>query len=466
MRARRGQVALYLVLVLVAIVFLMVMNVGAYLAVSARNRTMNAGDAAAIAVAKRQGELLNRIGELNVEHLKLAMAGGLSARARIAEIVAEQSRLCFLGPIDGIAVGNQCARDNGIEVSDAMTKILKQHAFDVRNIYAMNPESYPPPWEGAWEEYAQHLELAIGDGLRAGPDNVDFVDALGGHILLNKQFYNAIAGRNWCWFNFNAATLLTGYSSYLDWGPIPSASSESRLQRCLNSEVYSLHLNRRVGSALDLFGKETIARLTDSAVSSVTNTPLLKDRRQVWFCYGNEWREWWEIDPDGAWRFPVVGKVKREYNVRGCAAICRCTRDIPNVVSDSCERRAVWTAAAKPFGTVVNDEGETDVVTALGRLVTPAFDSVQLVPIDTVGGRDLSTADAEWMDHVRSHLPCYLDKGPKRCSGSCFYCQQLRKWERRGFRRTGSVWIRYHARECVRPTGSGGSSHGGSAHGH
>lgn len=464
MTAKRGQVALYLVLTLVAITFLMVMNVGAYLAVSARNRTMNAGDAAAIAVAKHQGELLNRIGELNVEHLKLALEGGPHAVLRIAEIRGEQARLCFLGPLEGIARGNQAARDNGIAIDDGMTKILKQHAFDIRSVYVTNPQSYPEPWKGAWEEYAQRLELALGDGLRAGPDNVEFVDAAGGHMLLNKQFYHAIAGRNWCWFNFNAKSLIDGYASYRDWGPLPVADPATRLERCQNCEVYSLHLVSRQGSALDLFGKEAVARLLERSVSSVTNAPLLKDRRQVWFCYGGEWRTWWEIDPDGEWQFPVVGKVKSEYDVRGCAAICRCTRDIPNVVDDAPERRAVWSAAAKPFGKVENDEGQSDVVTALGRLVTPAFDSAHLVPLDTVGGRDLSTADADWMTHVREHLPYYLDKGPH--GGSCWYCQQLFLWEQRSFRKTGSLWIRYHGRECIRNCGGGGTSHGGSAHGH
>lgn len=51
MKARSGQVAVYLVLALVAIVVLVLMNVGAFLAVSARNRTMNGGDAAALSVA-------------------------------------------------------------------------------------------------------------------------------------------------------------------------------------------------------------------------------------------------------------------------------------------------------------------------------------------------------------------------------------------------------------------------------
>ena len=53
MKGRRGQVALYLVLVLVAICLLAVMNVGTFLGVSARNTTMNGGDAASLAAAVR-----------------------------------------------------------------------------------------------------------------------------------------------------------------------------------------------------------------------------------------------------------------------------------------------------------------------------------------------------------------------------------------------------------------------------
>ena len=62
MKAKPGQVALYLVLVLVAITVLAIMNVGVYLSVATKNRAMNAGDAAALATARRQGELLNEIG--------------------------------------------------------------------------------------------------------------------------------------------------------------------------------------------------------------------------------------------------------------------------------------------------------------------------------------------------------------------------------------------------------------------
>ena len=44
MKANRGQVAVYLALVLVAIAVLTLMNVGTFLGVRARNYTMNSGE--------------------------------------------------------------------------------------------------------------------------------------------------------------------------------------------------------------------------------------------------------------------------------------------------------------------------------------------------------------------------------------------------------------------------------------
>lgn len=462
MKMRNGQVALYLVLTLVAITFLTLMNVGSFLAVSAKNKTMNAGDSAALSVAKMQGELLNRIGEINIGHLKAAIEND---EAKCEELMEEQLRKCFLGPLEGIRLGNDAAKANGIEKSDAMEKILKQHVIDIRTVYIPNPQFYPAPWEGAWEEYAQHLELAIGDGIYAGPDNVDFVDMATGHYLLNKMFYSAIAGRNWCWFHFNAPELLGSYTNFRSWAPLPLPDVETRRLRCCNSEVYSLHLDPRKGSAVEMLGTNLIVKLTDKSIEDIMQSHLITNKNQVWFFYGEGvWRKWWEIDPDGAWRFPVVGPVKPQYDVRGAAAICRVTKDIPNVVSDNGERVSVWAAAAKPFGSVENDDGEEDVVTQLKNFVTPAFTAAKLVPLDSVGGKDLSTADAQWMNHVRNHLPKYMKDGPDELHG-CFYCSQLKQWEKSWFREQGTRWLKYNSADCVRGTGPG-PAQGGTAHGH
>lgn len=463
MNARSGQVALYLALVLVAIAFLVLMNLGVYLGVSARNATMNSGDAAALAVAHYQGELINRIGEWNLEHLRSALEGDAE---KCAELTRRQLRTSFLDPLEGISIGNAAAKENGCDQSDRMKGILADHARDVRLYYATNPDVYPEPWEGAWEEYAQHLEIAISNGIWAGPDNVDFLDAATGHLLLNQGFYQAIASRNWCWFHFNATGLLSNYTSFRDWPPLPGRDSETRRRKCVNSEVYSLNLDLRVGSAVELLGTNLIARLLRVSTDEISRAPLLHDRAQGWFFFDtyDPWRVWWEIDPLGEWEFPAMGSVKPEYNIRGCAAVCRTSRVFSTVVDDATEREAVWSGAAKPLGTVENEQGETDVVTALKGFVTPCFVETKLVPLDTVGGRDLSTADPDWMEHVRHHLDTYLAYGPNGLS-PCWYCRQLAVWEGSNFRATGATWLKYHARDCVRPSGPQGG-HGGSAHGH
>ena len=475
MDSRPGQVALFLALVLVAVTVLVLANVGAFLSVTAKNRAMNAGDAAALAVAKRQGELLNEIGALNVAHVKAALeADGASeaslqaARAACEAIVLRQRRLCFLGPLEGIRLGNEAAEANGAKPSEEMRAILRQHVIDVRTGYATTLDAYPEPWPGAWEEYAQRLELALGEPMCAGPDNVEFVDDAAGHFLLDREFYHAVAGRNWCWFFYSGGGLLDSYSGFRDWAPLPRADDETRLARCANSEVYSLHLKPKAGRAVDLLGDGLIRRLTGRTAQEVRDAPLLNDPEQVWFLYDTSeagyWRKWTEIDPGGDWAFPVIGPVKEEYDVRGAAAVCRVAFDAPTLLTEE-TRTVAWAAAAKPFGTVEDERGAPAVATAQKALVLPAtFRDVRLVPLDAVGGRDLATADAEWMRHVREDLPLYLLNGPTASQG-CYYCAQLVDWERASLRRQGREWLRLNSSSCSRPSG-GTYGRGGTPHGH
>ena len=121
MKAERGQVALYLAMVLVAVMVLALMNVGAFLAVRAKNHAMNAGDAAALAAARRQGELLNEIGRLNLRHAEadyreLCKPPGERDWSESAEIVHRQRRIAFLGPLDCLRVANEAAKANGVSV--------------------------------------------------------------------------------------------------------------------------------------------------------------------------------------------------------------------------------------------------------------------------------------------------------------------------------------------------------------
>lgn len=465
--AHPGQVAIYLLMVLVAICLLALLNVDTFVSVRGKNRVQNAGDAAALAAARVQGRLLNRIGQLNFEHVLAAAAGDTN---RCAEIVLEQRRLALLGPVDGVKESSKAARKNGMANSEDFVSILKAHAETVRIIYAGGHgggDPYPEPWPDAWTEYAMAIENAISEGVAAGADNIEFYDAFGGHLLLNREFYQAIAGREWCWFYFNAMSTLESYDSYHDWGPLPSRRSNT----VGNSEIYSLHVIARKGPITDTFSIDELCELATHygfklTPESFTEDSTISDPDDTWFFFEpGVWRRWSEISPwgvDGYEGFPVVGEVKPEFDTRGCAAICRCLTGVTTVANDS---TAIynWSGAAKPFGSVEVD-GTPSPVTANNYFVVPAFTDVRLVPLDSVGGANLATADAGWVTHVREHLGPYFDRGP-RTNGGCFFCAQLATWEQRAFRKAGLAWLKIHSHTCTRPRGGGGG-HGGTAHGH
>lgn len=472
---RKGQVALYLLMVLVGIFLIALLNVDVFVAVRGKNRVQNGGDAAALAAARKQGRLLNEIGKLNLDHLEAALANDVRT---CEEIVLRQRRLALLGPVDGLRLANSAAKKNGMEVREEFGLILRRHVQDIRTVYAGGGgagDPYPEPFPGAWTEYATAIENVISEGLACGPDNVEFYGAAGGHMLLTREFYYAIAGRDWCWFHWNAEGLLTTYENYHGWSPLPSRE-ENSLE---NSEIFNLHVRAWTGALTDLMTTQEIDHVCRTYGSGpldpelLANSSVITNRDQVWFLYegghggGGRWGTWFDglrlAGDEEGFEFPIVGEIKPEYNVRGCASICRCIQETEALATDITSQLN-WSAGAKPFGTVENFEGETDVVTALNGLVVPCFSAVRLVAIDSVGGENLATADYGWVTHVREHLGGYLADGPR--SGDCFYCQQLVTWESSSFRETGVTWLRYNSGNCVRATPGPGGGHGGTSHGH
>ena len=475
---RRGQVAIYLLTVLVALFLVALLNVDAFGFVRGKHRAQNAGDAAALAAARKQGRLLNEIGRLNVEHIIAAVGNDAEECERIA---MDQRRLVLLGPVDGLRLASRAAKKNGMKVRDEFAEILRDHIADIRLVYMdgtnSEGEPYPEPYPGAWGEYAAKIEEVVSEGLACGPDNVEFYGAQGGHYLLMKDFYHAVAAENWCWFRWKAEGLLDGYSSYHDWAPLPVRDERSME----NSEIFSLHVRAWQGAITDILDTNEIRHICreygggEIPQEELEKSYVITNREQVWFFFeggrpgdgGYNWGRWFNglalAGDDDGYDFPIVGEIKPEYNVRGCAAICRCVNDVEAVAAEGVSSVA-WAAAAKPFGTVQNFEGETDVATALKSFVVPCFSHVRLVPLDSVGGRDLSTADYGWVTHVRKHLGPYLDDGPRHAH-ECFYCLQLQTWERRSFRESGRRWLRYYSDTCIRGSGGGGSR-GGTSHGH
>ena len=465
MVARGGQVALYLLMAIIAIFLLALLNVDTFLSVRTKNRLQNGGDAAALAAARMQGELINEIGKLNVEHICAAADGDKLA---CDDIELQLRRLLLIAPLRAIGAANKAAKANGLPVTTEYGESLREHAAVVRSLYANGgggpADPYPPSYPGAWQEYAAALEAEAGS-LAMMPMNLQYYSAPGQHMILNPDFYKAIAGRDWCWFYFNNEQVLNNYSSYHDWPDL----SEIPLNSTENSEIFSLNLTMKHQALADTFSFGKIEELGNIPPNTITpeGTNLFKSAGQAWVFFDKAyWRPWssgrtFYVD-GGARELPTVGPVKEEYNISGCWAVCGTHNARTSLTTDGTHNYS-WSAAAKPFG--VLDDGRP--VTDDKYFVRPCMTAVRLVPTDSVASADaISTADPAWVRHRRKHIEPYLQGGPNACEPTCWYCKQLKRWENDYFRQSGAIWLKYHSRECIRPVGSGASKTGGTTHAH
>ena len=459
MRMRRGQVALYIILVLVAVTVLTIGNVGIFLAVRAKNRSMNAGDAAALAAARRQAELLNEIGRLNLRHAEADYVGDWE---RSREIVRQQRRIAFLGPLDCVRAANEAAKANGATPSYEFSQILLTHASDVSSKYVQYPELYPEPWEGAWEEYAAELRAVAAGGLAAGPDNAEFLNAVECFPLTSKSFYAMIEGESWC------KLVVAGLTRLLDMDlhnlPQPVYGETAAV---VNSEICSLHLETRMlllePAELHDF-RELLARngATFPETKPVEDDRAPDDPSRVYFFYdASAWCAWSPQITKA--NLPLSGTIRPEFDVKGCASVFRVYEDVPQLLSGT-TRRGYWNAAAKPFGTISASLSRSIVTDpdAYG-MVLPAFEAVRLVPLALADEGDLSTADAAWLSHVRDHVPRLFTEGADGLDAACRYCSSLAKWNDPDFRAKAAAWIAANEETCRRGSGGPGPT-GGTAY--
>ena len=137
-----------------------------------------------------------------------------------------------------------------------------------------------------------------------------------------------------------------------------------------NSEIFNLHVSAWKGAITDLLSTNEIQHICrtygDGEIpqEELEKSYVITNREQVWFFFegarpgagGGNWGRWFNgltlAGDDEGYEFPIVGEIKPEYNVRGCAAICRCIQDVEAVAIEA-ESSVKWAAAAKPFGTVV-----------------------------------------------------------------------------------------------------------------
>lgn len=456
---RHGQTLIFLLMVLLVLFFAAIWHFDLHKIIYVKTLSQNAGDAAALAAARWQGRTLNLIGDLNIVQAIALMNGDTDAAATVAEL---QARLCFAGPMIAAMASQQAAKHNRIYVNKQFTEYLEDHADTVRNVYPMmfNDDGemlFPEPFENAWSEYADMIEMLCDHGIAAAPDNMQlYNDRTGGHILLNQDFYDAVNGRDWCWFYFNHSTLLEDYTDYTWWPPLPPLIPNPEP---VNSEIFGLGL-RRWTSIDTLATVDTMENLR--TIRSLYGTEIdgtVMTFTATWYAYAPaSWSEWTIFEPGTS--FPIVGPVKPEYNVTGADAAIRIETETTRLTPGSGADTITWTAAAKPFGTL-ND----GLVNRYG-IVLPAFSDVRLIAVDASSAPSGGSFNLEWRNHIENHLPPYMVSGPDVISSSCLFCQALITWEDPSFREEGCLWLEDNSHLCYTTGGSGSPSSGGTRRAH
>jgi hypothetical protein len=464
-RPRRGQIMIFAILALVILVFVALWNFDLHKIIAVKAISQNAGDSAALAAARWQGQTLNLIGDLNILQAAALMRGEPETAATIADL---QARLCYVGPMIGFLAAQQAAKNNGIYVNTDFTDRVRDHALTVRTFYplATGPSDqplFPEPFPDAWAEYSGMIEAVAANGIAAAPDNARFYTDYGGdHTLLDPDFYDAIAGRYWCWFYFNHPGLLSSYSRYTDWPPLPPTFT---FAQPINSEFFSLDLVR-----LDLTDDMAVFEVMDSLreerglSSTLIIATNLTGVTAAWYAYApDRWTAWDAISPTNNPSFPLAGPVRPEYNYAGADAAIRIQNTVPRRSPGAPSSTLLWSAAAKPFGSLGSEPQRPDAA----GLVLPAFHDVRLIPVDASSAPAGGAFNIAWRIHIEQHLPGYMQSGPQASSvdSSCGYCRQLITWEDPSFRSGGRSWLASNSNTCD-IAGGPGSPGGGTRRGH
>ncbi len=458
-----GQTMMFVIMTLVVLAFVAFLVFDVHKILHLKSRSRVAGDAAALAAARWQGQSLNLIGDLNVAQAIAISEALLRGEEDFADTLALgdlQTRVSFVGPMMGVVAAQQAAKHNGMFVNPRFTQEFRDHAATVRTDYNIRfPSAYTP--DGAatsWDDYADMIEAIASQGLAVAVDNPHYyVDYTGSHLLLNPSFYDAISTRSWCWFLSNAYDELQTYTSWLDWPPLPVIVDPSPI----NSEFFSLGISRvtTLSRLPGLQGSgdlaEVIRRLADLAEQDIPSE--VAEQEAHWATYRPaRWSSWTgRIGPG----FPWAGEIRGEHNYTGADAAVRLENRSARLGRAATSDVVEWTAAGKPFGHLDTDDGR-DRPNRFG-LVLPAFREVNLIPVDTSSAPAGGTRPG-WAEFVRVYLPLYMQYGPYALPSGNWYAQQLVTWENPVFRMEGVQWLMVNRQDCYRrPSGPGGGGGSG-----
>jgi len=463
---KKGQVLVLALFILVILTFIALFNFDLHKMIFSKSRLRTAGDSSALMAGRWQGISLNLIGDLNLMHA-IALSVDPPDAETCDAIVNTQHRICYVGPMVAFSASQQAAKNNKMYNNDDFTEIIAEQAMTVATLYRAVSEDgsmlFPEPYPGCWLDYSRMLMAIAEEGVAAAPDNAKFyTDYTGGHILLDIGFYQAIAGRQWCWFHHNAPSLLEDYEEFFPcwWDPLPDTS----FRAFMNSEIFGLglaKLSTELGDMVDLGTLNTLSQ--QRGLSSITSDAL--STNTAWFCYSpTVWRTWDVLPSSSAAPssgLPMTGTVKPQYNYWGADAVTRTemevTRLTPGSGGSTNKNTLVWTSAAKPFG-YLNQQNRPNEY----GVVLPAFRDVRLIPIDASSTPSGGAFNIAWREHIKDHLPIYMENGPT--NNGCSYCRQLNLWENTEFRESGVEWLENYSYLC-QPMGGGGIG-GGTSIGH
>lgn len=472
MKGRNGQVALYLVMVLLAIAVLMVVNINAFLAVRSKNRMMNAVDGAAIAAAKFQGALLNEVGRMNVEHLRAAVLGEPWTDAAGENPEIRLRELTLLRPIEAIRISNEAAADWGFASGDS-PRAAEGFADHIQEIL-QNPDLYPPADGGInlWHIYAEKLAAALSGNPAVLPNYMEMVNPGSSGLFASSAFYDVLAAKAWCWFSIG------DHAQYLDEDPSQVAPYEvTPVEVPENSEVYSLHVaygtwmdsgwaDEWRGTGFSETWTNFVLKVT--GLESFATNSYAASETEVWAFYDDNWRTWsTTYNPDD---FPIAGTIRPEYDVAGCVASCMMLGNIQQIREDEDRGQVdgnsiLVTAEAKPIGTVEGLDGGTAPVTAYNRFIAPSrpgeriFTEAQLVLMGSVPRSPGCSMEPDWYEHVKKHVPGSPSPG-------CGYCKLWSEWSNPAFRSSIRSWLQQNAESCRSGGGEGKIEKGGYPYAH
>lgn len=470
--SKQGQTLIFMTMVVVMIAFAALFYFDVHKVLHVKAVSRNSGDAAALAGARWQAISLNLTGSLNIAqaqaHIDSLSRGEPDSPE--ADLIADlRQRIAFSGPMYGYISAQQAAKQNGLFNQQDFADAVYTHANVVRFEYGLlhTTEPFMPSgaYSSAWEEVADMLELAADHGVAVEAAWQYYrTYANMNHLLLNPSFYDAVAGRSWCWFFFNAFDELQNFNHYSYWDDLPPRI----LTPPHNSEVLSLWVQRLgIRATIPHFpplpSGSTWANTVSELRTQLEN--LERDNREAYdafnanwtFYNSSRWDSWQSRIPEN---FPWDGEIRPEFDYGGADSAVGVRAQTERHTGFRGADTINWTAGAKPFGSL-----EGNVTPNRYGLVLPAFSDVRLIPVDTTSGGGAQLRPG-WIHFIMNILPDYIAHGPSTLPPGNWYANQLLTWEERTFRESGVDWLLTNSDSCVYPTAGPGGSSGGTSHGH